>query len=87
MTEVGCVKNKNENPVAEKAVRKLEDEPIRQEPGGHSVSEDGLAIDTARLNSHLRLFGLIVSGIVDSVEPVHPRPVASLQFSICTCQT
>ena len=32
--EVGRVKNKNKNPVAEKAVRELEEELIKQEPGG-----------------------------------------------------
>ena len=46
--EVGRVKNKNKNPVAEKAVRELEEELIRQEPGGRPVSEVGLAIATAR---------------------------------------
>ena len=41
--DVGRVKNKNKNPVAEKAVRELEEELIRQEPGGRPVSADGLA--------------------------------------------
>ena len=52
--EVGRVKNKNKNPVAEKAVRELEEELIRQEPGGSLVSEVCLAIATARLTSRLR---------------------------------
>ena len=65
--EVGCVKNKNKNPVAEKAVRELE-ELNRQEPGGRPVSEVGLAIATACLNSTSRVFRLIVSQIVDSVD-------------------
>ncbi|XP_068703830.1 uncharacterized protein [Montipora foliosa] len=56
--EVGRVKNKNKNPVAEKAVRELEDELIKQEPGGRPVSAVGLALATARLNSRLRLPGL-----------------------------
>ena len=56
--EVGRVKNKNKNPVAEKAVRELEEELIRQEPGGRPVCEVGLAIATARLNSRLRFTGL-----------------------------
>ena len=56
--EVGRVKNKNKNPVAEKAVRELEEELIRQEPGGKPVSEVGLSLATARLNSRLRLTGL-----------------------------
>ena len=56
--DVGHVKNKNKNPVAEKAVRELEEELIRQEPGGRPVSADGLALATALLNSRLRLPGL-----------------------------
>ena len=56
--DVGRVKNKNKNPVAEKAVRELEEELIRQEPGGRPVSAVGLALATARLNSRLRLPGL-----------------------------
>ena len=56
--EVGRVKNKNKNPVAEKAVRELEEELIKQEPGGRPVSAVGLALATARLNSRLSLPGL-----------------------------
>ena len=56
--DVGRVKNKNKNPVAEKAVCELEEEIIRQEPGGRQVSAVGLALATARLNSRLRLPGL-----------------------------
>ena len=56
--EVGIFKNKNKNPVAERAVRELEDELIRQEPRGRPVSKVGLAIATARLNSRLRFSGL-----------------------------
>ena len=55
--EVGRV-NKNKNPVAEKAVRELEEELIRQEPGGRPVGEVGLVIATAGLNSCLRFSGL-----------------------------
>ena len=53
--EVGRVKNKNKNPVAEKGVLELEEEPIKQEPGGRPVKAVGLALATARLNSSLRL--------------------------------
>ena len=56
--KVGRVKNKNKNPVAEKAVHEFEEELIRQEPGVHPVSEVGLAIATTRLNSRLRFSGL-----------------------------
>ena len=47
--KVGRVKNKIKNPVAEKAVRELEGELIRHEPGGRPVSAVGLALATARL--------------------------------------
>ena len=56
--EIGRIKNKNKNTVAEKAVQELEEELLRQEPGGGSVSETGLAIATARLNSRLRHQGV-----------------------------
>ena len=56
--EVGRVKNTDKNPVAERAVLKLEEELLRQEPGGGPVTELSLAIATARLNSRLRSQGL-----------------------------
>jgi len=56
--KVGRVKNTNKNPVAERAVLELEEELLRQEPGGGPVTELGLAIATARLNSRLRSQGL-----------------------------
>ena len=56
--EVGRVKNKKKNPVVEKAVRELDDELIRQEPGDRQVSDVGLVLATACLNSRLRRCGL-----------------------------
>ena len=56
--EVGRVKNKNKNPVAEKAVCEVEEELNRQEAGACIVSEVGLAIATARLSSRLRFSSL-----------------------------
>ena len=52
------LENLDKNPVAEKAVRELEEELIRQEVGGRPVSAVGLALTTAHLNSRLRLPGL-----------------------------
>ncbi len=56
--EVGCVKNINKNPVAEKAVLELEEELLGKEPGGGPVSELGLSVATASFNSRLRSQGL-----------------------------
>ena len=56
--EVGRVKNTNKNSVAERAALELEEELLRQEPGGGPVTELSLAIVTARLNSRLRSQGL-----------------------------
>ena len=56
--EVGRVKNTDKNPVAERAVLKLEEELLRQEPGGGPVTELSPAIATARLTSRLRSQGL-----------------------------
>ena len=56
--ELGRAKNKNKNPVAEKAVRELEDELLKLDLRGQQVSTRNLAIATARLNSRIRSRGL-----------------------------
>ncbi|XP_069110407.1 uncharacterized protein [Argopecten irradians] len=56
--EVGRIKNINKNPVAERAIAELEDELLRQEPGGGPVTELALATAVARLNSRIRGSGL-----------------------------
>ena len=56
--EIGRVKNTNKNPIAERAVLELEEELLRQEPGGGPVTDLSLAIAPARLNSQLRSQGL-----------------------------
>jgi len=56
--EIGRVKNVNKNPVAEKAIAELEDELLRQEPGGGPMSRLKLALAVARLNSRIRSIGL-----------------------------
>ena len=56
--EIGRIKNPNKNPVAEKAVSEVEDELLRQEPGGGPVSPLILAIATSQLNSRIRGRGL-----------------------------
>ena len=56
--ELGHVKNVNKNPVAEKAIRELEDELLREDPHGGAVTPLALALATTRLNSRLRASGL-----------------------------
>ena len=56
--EVGHAKNPNKNPVAEKAIRELEDEILRHEPSGGPLTSLTLSLATARLNSRLRSRGL-----------------------------
>ena len=56
--EVGEVKNKNKNPVGEKAVQELEIELLKQNPSGGAISNTTLAIATARLNERIRFGGL-----------------------------
>ena len=56
--EIGRVKNKNKNPVAEKAIRELEDEILRQDSPGEPVSPLKLSIATAALNARMRSRGL-----------------------------
>ena len=45
--EIGRVKNVNKNPVAEKAISELQNELLRQQPGGGSVSHLELATAVA----------------------------------------
>ena len=56
--EVGRTKNINKNPVAEKAIRELEDELLRQNPNNNLITPSMLSIATARLNSRIRNQGL-----------------------------
>ena len=56
--DIGRVKNINKNPVAERAVEELENELLKQEPKGGSVSDITLAIATARLNARIRSRGM-----------------------------
>jgi hypothetical protein len=58
MIEVGRVKNKNKNPVAERAIQELEEEILRIDPSSRSVTTLELAIATARLNTRVRGRGL-----------------------------
>ncbi len=55
--EVGRIKNSNKNPVAEKAIRELEDELIRLSPQGGIISSKVLAVATATLNTRVRARG------------------------------
>ena len=56
--EIGRVKNRNKNPVAEKTVQALEEELLRQDPLGGTVSLVTLYVATACLNTRIRKRGL-----------------------------
>ena len=56
--EVGRFKNKNKNPVADKAIQVLEDEILRQDPNTRCISPLSLTLAIARLNSRIRNRGL-----------------------------
>ena len=56
--EIGRVKNPNNNPVVEKAILELEEELLKQEPTSGPVSQLGLVIAVAILNSCIRYSGL-----------------------------
>lgn len=56
--EIGRIKNKNKNPVAEKANQELEVELLKQDPLGRYVSPRDLALATAQLNCRIRARGL-----------------------------
>ena len=56
--DLGRVKNKNKNPVAEKCCRELGQELLRVDPNGGPITSSVLAIATANLNSRLRGRGI-----------------------------
>ena len=56
--EIGHIKNKNKNPVAEKAVQELEHELIRLDPSGGTITGLTLCIATAHLNKRIRGCGV-----------------------------
>lgn len=56
--EIGRIKNVNKNPVAEKAIQELEQEILRLEPTGGSISPLKLSIAVSNLNTRIRNRGL-----------------------------
>lgn len=56
--ELGHSKNPNKNPIAEKAIRELEDELVRLESHGTPASTITLSLATSNLNSRIRHSGL-----------------------------
>ena len=56
--EIGRLKNRNKNPVAERAFQELERELLRQDPHGGPVSPVVLSVTTATLNSRICSCGL-----------------------------
>ena len=56
--EIGRFKNKNKNPIAERAVQELQGEILRLDPTGNPISQLQLTKVTNRLNSRIRHQGL-----------------------------
>ena len=56
--DLGRAVNKNKNPVAERAIRELEDELLRMDPSGAAASSWTLYLATASLNQRIRWSGL-----------------------------
>ena len=56
--EIGRAKNINKNPVAEKAVRESEEELLRLDPMGGSITPLTLSVATANPISRIRSRGL-----------------------------
>ena len=56
--EIGDAKNRNKNPIAERAVQEVESELLRHDPLGGPVTHVTLAVATANLNARLRSRGL-----------------------------
>ena len=58
MLDIGRIKNVNKNPVAEKAVRELEDELLRLNDRNQTLTPTSLSVAVARLNTRIRYHGL-----------------------------
>lgn len=56
--EIGQIKNKNKNPVAEKAVQELEEELLKLDRDIKQVTEASLCVAISNLNSRIRASGL-----------------------------
>ena len=56
--DIGNVKNKNKNPVAERAVQELGNELVRVHPDGGPITNVMLAMATANMNTRIRCDGL-----------------------------
>lgn len=56
--EIGSVKNKNKNPIAEKAIEELGLEVLKISPEGGPLTGTQLALATANMNARIRLSGL-----------------------------
>ena len=64
IVEVGRCKNKNKNPVAERAIQELEIELRKCYPNGNQLSPSELAVVVATLNSRIRNRGLSSKEII-----------------------
>jgi hypothetical protein len=62
--EVGRLKNKNKNPIADKAIQELEHELKKAYPNGGPVSSSSLALVVATLNTRVRNRGLSAKEIL-----------------------
>ena len=62
--EIGRIKNKNKNPIAEKAIQELEKELKRAYPEGGPITPPQLALVTATLNTRVRDRGLAAKEIL-----------------------
>lgn len=58
MIEIGRIKNKNKNPVAERAIQELQEEILRQDPMPGFITPLLLTLSVATLNSRIRNRGL-----------------------------
>ena len=90
--EIGNVKNRNKNPVAEKAVQELGLELLHLIPEGGPISEINLALSTVNMNAS-RIPALIPPAPLSGVDPtdsVHPPleliTPAELPSSVPSCE-
>ena len=76
LVEMGRVKNKNKNPVAEKTIQELQEEILRHDPTSQGVNPVSLAVPVAALNSVKRHF---LERNDDPTESVHKLSDSALR--------
>ncbi|KAK3103665.1 hypothetical protein FSP39_020858 [Pinctada imbricata] len=76
--EIGRVKNKNKNPVAERAIQELRDEILRLDPTNRTVNTVSLCLALSAVNTRIRSNGLSAREML-----THRNQFTNAQIPVC----